>query len=102
MSGIISDLICYMSLLLSRDWPSFAGCLYLVFHSLLADTYMKNSKHAPHNKKYTILYNVIKVCSNTFILFIFFGIVRLANAKFPPPPPPPKKWGKSKTFAIKG
>ena len=47
---------------------------------------MRKSKHAPRNRKYAILYIVIiKVCSNTFILFVFFGIVRLANGKSPPP-----------------
>ena len=35
---------------------------------------------------HAILYIVIiKVCSNTFILFVFLGIVRLANRKSPPP-----------------
>ena len=48
--------------------------------------HMKNSKHAPHNRNYAILYIVIiKVCSNTYILFVFFGIVRLANGKSPLP-----------------
>ena len=40
MSRVISYLICHMFIPFSRDWPSFAGCLYLVFHSL-ADTYKK-------------------------------------------------------------
>ena len=40
MTRVISDLICHMFLPFSGDWPSFAGCLYLVFHSL-ADTYKK-------------------------------------------------------------
>ena len=60
---------------------------------------MRKSKHAPRNRKYAILYIVIiKVCSNTFILFVFFGIVRLANGKSPPRQ---KKMEKSKTYAIR-
>ena len=59
---------------------------------------MRKSKQAPRNRKYAILYIIIiKVCTNTFILFVFIGIARLANGKSPPP-----QLEKFKTYAIRG
>ena len=72
MSGILSDLICYMFLLLSKDWPSFADCLYLVFPSLLADTYMRKFKHAPRH---------IVHCNNKGLQQYFYSFCILRNSQ---------------------
>ena len=72
MSGILSDLIYYMFLLLSKDWPSFADCLYLVFPSLLADTYMRKFKHAPRH---------IVHCNNKGLQQYFYSFCILRNSQ---------------------
>ena len=76
MLGISSDLICYIFLLLSKDWPSFAGCLILVFPSLLADTYEKFQTCTTQQKVRHIVH-----CNNKGLQQYFYSFCILRNSQ---------------------